>query len=511
MSSQPPGDSSPNQDTIRIPWKPIEPLNKEDRQPNGALAALDALRTEWERRLSELNEKERVDIRQRSLRRLAVETGILERLYEVDWGLTLNLVAEGFTRDVVERAGGQVDDRTLATLRAQLDSLGLVLDFVRQERRLTPAFIKELHQAITRTQDTYLVVDSLHRVTETTLPKGEWKRQPNHVLRADNTLLEYAPPEQVASEIDRLVSLWDDLEPSALHPVIKAAWLHHRFVQIHPFADGNGRVARALTLLVMEKHHYAPLVVDRWHRSDYLKALDTANDGTLRALIVLFVKLEAAAVTSELERPFEPSTTAGFAIDVAHTLAAQLAEAKRRRETEIQQRLTARATAVGGQLREWFNRKRSELVDVFRSKGLGEIQLSADTEMPPSSARSHWWRRQVNISAQLAGHVADSRAFAGWASIRIRTDRWVLRYVASTHGAGRDPGIMAVTTFAEIEPYPGQDPDNSFVPEPIPTTADAFRFVHSESMEEISSRATELEELLDQGLAVALVELMKKL
>lgn len=494
---------------IRIPWKPIEPVRDDALLPNGALAALDALRKEWERRLETQTEEDRARIRQRSLRRLAIETGILERLYEVDWGLTLTLIAEGFTRDVVERAGGRVDDKTLATLRAQLDSLGLVLDFVRQERRLSTAFIKELHHAITRTQDTYVVVDTLHRVTETARPKGQWKTQPNHVLRADNTLLEYAPPEHVASEIDRLVSWWSELDESDIHPIINAAWLHHRFVQIHPFADGNGRVARALTLLVLEKHHYAPLVVDRWHRADYLKALDAANAGSLRDLILLFVKLEAAAITSELERPLEPST--GLAVDVAHTLAAQLAEAKRHRGTEIQQRLQIRAIAVGGRLKQWFDRKRSELAGVFRSKGVREVRILVDTEMPPSSSKTHWWRRQVSQSAQVAGHDANFEGFVGWSRLRMYTDRWMVRYVASVHGAGREPGVMAVTTFAELEPHPPQDIDASPAPPDYETTTfDAFRFVHTESIEEIDHRASELEDLLDQGLAVALAELMKK-
>lgn len=497
-------------EVVRIPWRPIEPLDAEGSPANGSFGALDALRQEWQRRLEALTEGERVRIRQRSLRRLSVETGILERLYEVDWGLTLTLVAEGFTRDVVERAGGKVDDRTLATLRAQLDSLGLVLDFVRQDRSLTPFFIKELHQGITRTQDTYVVTDALGRVVEASLPKGQWKTQPNHVLRQDNTLLEYAPPEQVASEIDRLVTLWAEIDAGTAHPIVKSAWLHHRFVQIHPFADGNGRVGRALTLLVIEKYHYAPLVVDRWHRDSYLRALDAANDGHLTDLIQLFVKLEGSALTSELERPPE-AERGGVSIDVAHTLAAQLAEARRRRETELLQRLTARAVAVGGRLRSWFERKREELAAVFRARGLTDVAFLVDTEMPPSS-KIHWFRWQVNQSAHTAGHYADLRVFTGWSSLRIRLDRWQLRYVASIHGAGRDPGVMAVTTFAEIEPYPVPEAEEESAParDYIRTTTDAFRLVHSETLEEISQRGPELDALLDEGLAVALSELLKK-
>ena len=102
-----PDDASPT----RLVYQPIEGLSEKDRLSNGALAALDALRTEWGRRLDEFTEDERASIRQRTLRRLAIETGILERLYDVDWGLTLTLIAEGFTRDVVERVGGRVDDQ----------------------------------------------------------------------------------------------------------------------------------------------------------------------------------------------------------------------------------------------------------------------------------------------------------------------------------------------------------------------------------------------------------------
>ena len=494
----------------RIPWRPIEPLTVTPALGNGTLASVDSLREEWHRRLSEFSEEDRARIRQRSLRRLSVETGIIERLYDVDWGLTLTLIAEGFTRDVVERADGRVDEHTLATLRAQLDSLSMVMDFVHQNRDLSAGFIKELHAAITRTQDTYEATDALGRVVQSPLPKGTWKSQPNHVLRQDNTLLEYAPPEHVASEIDGLITYWKALSSSDVHPIVKAAWLHHRFVQIHPFADGNGRVGRALILLVLEKNQYAPLVVDRWHRDKYLNALDRANDGDLLELVQLFARLESSALTSELERPPETEPR-GLAVDVAHTLAAQLVGVRRQRETEILHRLSARSVAVGGRLRSWFENKADELRAVFRQQGLTDVTILADTEMPPST-RTHWFRRQIIESAHTAGYYADYRVFCGWSGLRIRLDRWQLRYVASLHGVGREPGVMGVATFGEVEPYPQTEGAEEGPPtrEYIRTTTDAFRFVHSEPMEQINERAPELEGLLDEGLAVALSDLLKR-
>lgn len=48
--------------------------------------------------------------------------------------------------------------------------------------------------------------------------------------------------------MERLVRIYE--EETGVHPLIRSAWLHHSFIQIHPFEDGNGRVARAITLLV---------------------------------------------------------------------------------------------------------------------------------------------------------------------------------------------------------------------------------------------------------------------
>lgn len=127
------------------------------------------------------------------------------------------------------------------------------------------------------------------------------KTFPNDVVRADGSRLQYVPPEHVQSQMDTLMSLYSASEGA--HPVVRSAWLHHRFVTIHPFQDGNGRVARALTLLVLLQARYAPLVVDRNQRGEYIDALDAANDGDLRPLIRLFAGLELVALKSELSAP----------------------------------------------------------------------------------------------------------------------------------------------------------------------------------------------------------------
>ncbi len=496
------------EDTGRIQWEPIRPLRPADARVNGAIGALEALRAEWLRRLEALSESERNAIRQRTLRRLAIETGILERLYDLDWGLTLTLVAEGLTRDVVERAGGRVDERTLATLRAHMDSLGLVVEFVRADRPLTPFFIKELHQALTRTQATYTATDALGRTFDRELPKGVWKKDPNHVLRSDHRILEYCPPEQVASEMDNLTEMWAQLDATATHPLVKAAWLHHRFVQIHPFADGNGRVARALTLLVVEKYRYAPLVIDRHHRTRYLLALDRANDGELGDLVGLFARLESGALASELERPFEAPK--GLSVEVAHTLAEQLAHRRALAREAVALKLDALSRAVIGRMDVWFARKRAELEDIFRSRGLGDVKVLFDSQLPPSE-KAQWFRVQAIRAAHFAGHYADFTGFTGSCCLRIRVQELQLRYIAAVHGAGRDTGVMAVVTFGDIGPRAGgasAEGTDRLAPVEFETTHDAFRFVHTESVSDLDARGGELDELLEEGLTEALAKLL---
>src|SRR5260221_6025916 len=75
---------------------------------------------------------------------------------------------------------------------------------------------------------------------------------------------------------------------SGVSPEIESAWLHHRFTQIHPFQDGNGRVARALASLVAIRAGWFPLVIRRQDRVEYIGALERADEGELLPLVNLF-------------------------------------------------------------------------------------------------------------------------------------------------------------------------------------------------------------------------------
>ena len=88
--------------------------------------------------------------------------------------------------------------------------------------------------------------------------------------------------------MDRLIDMYAGYKRQRIAPEVLAAWLHHRFVQIHPFQDGNGRVARVLASLVFIQSGWFPSVITRDIRSDYISALENADLGELDDLVRLF-------------------------------------------------------------------------------------------------------------------------------------------------------------------------------------------------------------------------------
>ena len=62
-----------------------------------------------------------------------------------------------------------------------------------------------------------------------------------------------------------------------LSPVELAALFHYRYIRIHPFEDGNGRIARLLVNYILTRHDYPMIVVRSRKKSEYLEALHQAD------------------------------------------------------------------------------------------------------------------------------------------------------------------------------------------------------------------------------------------
>ncbi len=111
---------------------------------------------------------------------------------------------------------------------------------------------------------------------------GQYKTSPNNVRTATGEIFFFASVEDTAPKMQALMQwIVKELTIPILHPVAFAAKLHHDFVLIHPFDDGNGRVARLLVNYVLLRSGYLPIIVRAEDKVNYLMALQLADAGNL--------------------------------------------------------------------------------------------------------------------------------------------------------------------------------------------------------------------------------------
>lgn len=282
-------------------WKPIEDLPK--NWETLANSELPPLVTVWEEQADRLRSSGAFKTFMDKLRReIAIETGIIERLYTIDRGITRLLIEQGIDEALIPH--GTTDrsvKQVVALIKDQEAAITGLFDFVGGQRTLSTFYVKQIHQLLTQNQDyTEALIPSTGELTQISLISGDWKKQPNNPMRDDGFIHEYCPPEQVQSEMDRLIELHHQHRQQKVSPEVESAWLHHRFTQIHPFQDGNGRVARCLASLVFIQAGWFPLVVNRDDRKIYIDSLEKADEGDLSNLIYLFAKSQKQAFLTSL-------------------------------------------------------------------------------------------------------------------------------------------------------------------------------------------------------------------
>jgi len=226
-------------------------------------------------------------------REWSIETGQIEGVYNLDRGLTETLIERGIDSDLIPNQPGQKPPEIIAAIiQDHADVLEGLFQFVKGDRPISKGYIHGLHATLLRHQDTTAVRDQFGNLFEARLIKGKYKERPNNPKKPDGSMHQYCPPEHVESEMERLLALHAEHEKKGVPVEIEAAWLHHRFTQIHPYQDGNGRVARALASLLFIKSGWFPVVVTREDRTRYIDALEVADEGDLRSVISVFTYLQ---------------------------------------------------------------------------------------------------------------------------------------------------------------------------------------------------------------------------
>ncbi len=177
------------------------------------------------------------------------------------------------------------DLREIDEMRAHDVGISMISEWAKDKtRQLTETDIRGLNELLlVRPFRKEAITPDGQETTRLIVP-GEYKEYPNHVRLPDGQIFEYAAPEEVPALMNELVE-WYNNVADELHPLVAAATLHYRIVRIHPFDDGNGRVARLLMNYHLMKKGFLPVIIKSKDKTGYLAALAQADAGDIEAFI----------------------------------------------------------------------------------------------------------------------------------------------------------------------------------------------------------------------------------
>lgn len=174
---------------------------------------------------------------------------------------------------------GEAEFRDCEEMKASNVGLKMMLSEATENKQpLTQNFIRTLHKTLLR--EDYTVYRNLPGGMQTSyiIHAGQYKTRPNSVITRYGDRFEYASPEETPALMTDLINWYNSEEElGRLSPVELAALFHYRYIRIHPFEDGNGRMARLMVNYILSRHGYPMIVVRSRLKQAYLEALHQAD------------------------------------------------------------------------------------------------------------------------------------------------------------------------------------------------------------------------------------------
>ena len=222
----------------------------------------------------------------------------LDKKFRLEWSYHSNHM-EGNTLTYGEtqmllffgKATGDHEKREFDEMEAHDAAVKMVEEWAEDRNRdITEADIRQLNKIILVRPFWKEAITPDGQPTRKQITPGNYKSTPNSVRLKNGEIHEYASPEETPIQMAELMKSYYSEVKTLQHPIITAAWFHNRFVSIHPFDDGNGRVARLLTNFILIRNNYPPVVIKTENKEEYLTVLQKADGGDLEPFIHFLIK-----------------------------------------------------------------------------------------------------------------------------------------------------------------------------------------------------------------------------
>ena len=504
-------------------WKFIE-FNQVWKDCN--TSKLDEISPSWFRRKEELEKTstEYIEFMNKLKRQHAIETGIVERMYDISKGVTATLIEKGFAETLISHgdySDNLTKDQLMNHLKDHLSAVDFVFDFVKDQRNLTVGFIKELHQVVTNHQDYAEGRDQFGNKHKIPLLKGKFKIYENNPSRQDGidkVVFKYCHPDHVDAEMDNLIIIYERLLLENVHPLIIAAWFHHAFSIIHPFQDGNGRLARLLASLIFIKFGYFPLTVLREDsKIFYINSLEKADNGIPQPLTDYFADLQRINIEKALN--LKSVSSASTFAQVADILSAKLKVQKVQKEIDRNVRIKdnrLKTFQISDEILNGFS------IELQRKlKGNATIYMTSCS--PEKIEKQHYFTNQIANFANKYNYFYNRSLPKAWFRFVFEiNDKKIYQLIITQHHFGYEDDSYAIGGVLEyIEPENSNSDirnlkdenfrkdSNGFIISNVPLELNSYKF--SLDTQNIEDRKVNINSYLQDLITFTLVQIAEEI
>ena len=216
----------------------------------------------------------------------------LDKKFRMEWNFNSNHI-EGNTLTygetelllIFDLTKGNHELREYEEMKGHDIALKLIYDLAEdKERQLTEKFIREINEILLVRPFYKEAITPDGQQTRREIKIGAYKSFPNSVLLQNGEIFHYPSPAETPAMMHDLMNWYYEASLNKnLQPVEVAAELHYKFVCIHPFDDGNGRIARLLMNYHLLKNDCPPVIIKTADKKNYLFALREADTGNIEA------------------------------------------------------------------------------------------------------------------------------------------------------------------------------------------------------------------------------------